>query len=187
MYALVCMYTYIHTRTHVHTHAQAARYTTHAYVCTYVPTCVCMYACIPVCTHTHTHILSLRALKHLTSLDVSGCNTLNNTGLQAIAHGCNKLQQINLKSCTGVTNHAHLAQCNCLTQLTLASCPSDEMSKSLHAVCQAHMLRSLDLSKCCTLVDDDLIQVALSCSALTSVSAFMYVCMYVCIRMYTFG
>ena len=109
---------------------------------------------------------------NLTSIDLSHCEYLSDTGVSAIAQGCPHLTTINFARCHRISDVGVLAiaqGCPHLTSINLSNCHriSDIVVKAITRNCPR--LSSIDLSDRNSTSDIGLLAIAQGCPQLTSI------------------
>jgi F-box/leucine-rich repeat protein 2/20 len=113
-------------------------------------------------------------LKQLTSLVLSGCNSLNDLALGHLGHRARKIKTISLSSCENITDQGiqsliedafdHSKTGTCLEELDFSYCPQLTCQGIHRVVSRCPKLISLDLSGCIHLKDKELMEILQSCT-----------------------
>ena len=127
-----------------------------------------------ITTDTSTCTLVRRwGCPHLTSIDLSGCNSISDIGILALAEGCHQLTSINLRDCRSISDigiSALAEGCHHLTSIDLSDCNSisDIGVSALAEGC--HQLTSINLPYCYSISDIGVSALAEGCHQLTSIN-----------------
>ncbi|KAI9594767.1 hypothetical protein BDF19DRAFT_414174 [Syncephalis fuscata] len=109
----------------------------------------------------------------LDHLDIADCNTVTNTGIEALALGCRQLTKLSMSKCIRIGDAGVSAigtSCPLLTHLDLSNC-GEITSQALVVLSRGcPELTQLDLEECTQISDEGLHAIAVGCSNLQSVA-----------------